>query len=472
MNNLLHSIRFRLTLWYASVLALVLVLFAASVYVFVVRSLQTNIDQALQGYGRQVTQVAGRTVQGGHLNVNHISMPPGVRREPLAVVIMNVEGKALRVQPGHAGPPYQVLRIAIRSGKQSCTTLQATGIGMRHEPIRVCTTLEYRHGRRVGGVAVAESLVGVNRALERLRLALILGIPFALILAGWGGWLLAGRALEPVERIARLARSISSSDLSRRIDLRRQDELGRLADTFDAMIERLERSFAEQRQLTADVSHELRSPLAIIEAQTTLALRRSRTDEEYRHILASVQEEVERMSCMVAQLLSLARAEAGEEPVAMEPLDLLSLSRAVVDALEPVARERGVALDVNGDAVLLLGDSARLRQAVLNLVQNALQFTPEGGRVAVTAGCRGRQAVLQVRDTGCGIAAEHIPGIFQRFYRVDPARSRSTGNSGLGLTIVRWIVEAHGGEIEVDSQVGGGSTFTILLPMTHQPAPA
>jgi heavy metal sensor kinase len=323
--------------------------------------------------------------------------------------------------------------------------------------------LEHK-GKPVGGVAVEESLAGVDRTLDRLRLALILGIPFALLLAGGGGWILAGRALEPVDRITRMARSITATDLSQRINLNRQDELGRLAGTFDEMIARLERAFQEQRQLAADVSHELRSPLTILEAQASLALRRSRTSEEYQQVLISVQEEVERMSVMVNQLLLLARAEAGEEPVNLEPTSLSLIAQTVVDGMRPLADDKGVALTLRANpAVWVQGDAARLRQLLLNLIDNALNHTPMGGRIEVTVGRNREGAFVAVEDTGEGIAPEDLPHIFQRFYRSDRARRRGTGNSGLGLAIVRWIVEAHGGQISVSSTPGEGASFVVSL---------
>jgi heavy metal sensor kinase len=462
----------RLTLWYAGVLALALTLFAISIYVFIVRTLQTSIDEALNSYGQQVSRAAAPHIRGQHLDVKGVRVPPLARRAPVAgYLLMNVQGQSQAskaVKHGPAVPAYTQLRIALRSGKPTCGTIlppTAGAVGStRPVPVRYCTTILEHKGKPVGGVAVEESLAGVDRTLDRLRLALILGIPFALLLAGGGGWILAGRALEPVDRITRMARSITATDLSQRINLNRQDELGRLAGTFDEMIARLERAFQEQRQLAADVSHELRSPLTILEAQASLALRRSRTSEEYQQVLISVQEEVERMSVMVNQLLLLARAEAGEEPVNLEPTSLSLIAQTVVDGMRPLADDKGVALTLRANpAVWVQGDAARLRQLLLNLIDNALNHTPMGGRIEVTVGRNRAGAFVAVEDTGEGIAPEDLPHIFQRFYRSDRARRRGTGNSGLGLAIVRWIVEAHGGQISVSSTPGEGASFVVSL---------
>jgi heavy metal sensor kinase len=454
-----HSVRFRLTLWYGGVLAVVLTVFALGVWVFVVQSLQSNIDEALQSYGDRVGHQAASHLHGKRLDVRSVSIDQNEPdRTVSAILIMNVRGETKRLVRGHAAVSVKQLRFAIRSGHQDCETIAATkGSPAPLSPFRVCTRLQYSHGKPVAGVEVVSSLAGAEQALDRLRLALLLGVPFALVLAGGGGWLLAGRALEPVERITQMARSITVTDLSRRINLRRQDELGRLAGTFDEMIGRLERSFREQRQLTADVSHELRSPLTVLEAQTSLALRRPRTREEYRQILGSVQ--------VVDQLLTLARAEAGEEPVSLAPLALGEIVGPAVESMQPLAEERCIELRLlcSGNTSMA-GDTSRLRRLTINLLDNALEHTPAGGHVEVRLEREAGQIILEVTDTGVGIDAVDLPNIFTRFYRGDRSRGRGSGHSGLGLAIVRWIVEAHGGTIEAASAPGQGARFTVRFP--------
>ena len=476
MSRRRHSVRLRLTLWYAGVLALALALFASSVYIFVVRTLQSDIDQTLTSYAQQVNQAAAPHIHGSRLNVRDVRLPRVPRKNPVAPVgIMSVYGdtKTVKAKRGRSSLDYQPLRVALRTGHRTCVTLASTvGTTTHKMPVKVCADLISHNGKTVGAFEVVQSLGYVDEALNRLRLALILGVPFALLLAGAGGWILAGRALEPVDRITQMARSISATDLSRRINLARRDELGRLAGTFDEMIDRLERSFQEHRQLTADVSHELRSPLTILEAQTSLALRRSRTVDEYQQVLSSVQEEVERMSSMLNQLLTLTRADAGEEPMHLEPLAVDSIARPVVDNMMPLADEKGVSLSLRSDAeVWVEGDGDRLRQLLVNLLDNAIRHTARGGRIEVTVSRDRNQVVLQVADSGEGILPEDLPHIFQRFYRGDRARGRGTGNSGLGLAIVKWIVDAHGGEIAVSSAAGRGATFTVRLALAESPAP-
>lgn len=475
MSRLFHSVRFRLTLWYAAVFAVALTLFAVAVYLFVVRTLQYSIDEALKSYGHRVSGVAVHQSGGRPSPVKHVFVPSPSRHQAVPSILYVNPPKPARASkrgvtvPISTAPYYKIVVNRNRLPEGCNTVYPKVGRHQQRLPgMRVCffNVGKAQKGKPAVGVEVVESLSGVDKTLERLRLALILGIPFALLLAGLGGWLLAGRALEPVDRITQMARSITATDLSRRINLRRQDELGRLAGTFDDMIDRLERAFQEQRQLAADVSHELRSPLTVLEAQTTLALRRSRGAEEYRQILVSVQEEVEHMAVMVNQLLTLARADAGEEEVVMEPVRLADVTVPVIDAMRPLAERKHVGCHLAADPdVWVQGDAGRLRQLVQNLVDNAIRHTHSGGRIDVQVEAVGPQAVLTVSDTGEGIAPQDLPHIFQRFYRGDRARQRGTGNSGLGLAIVQWIVEAHGGRVDVRSALGRGTAFTVALPL-------
>jgi heavy metal sensor kinase len=456
------------------VLAVALALFASSVYIFVVRTLQSDINQTLTTYAQQVNQAAAPHVEGTRLNVKAVNIPKVPRKNPVAPVgIMSVYGETqvVKTKKGHSTLDYGPLRYALRSGHRTCVTLASSvGTTTHKVPVRVCADLIYHNRKTVGAFEVVQSLAPIDEALDRLRLALLLGIPFALALAGAGGWILAGRALEPVDRITQMARSITATDLSRRINLNRQDELGRLAGTFDEMIDRLERAFQEHRQLAADVSHELRSPLTILEAQTSLALRRSRSVDEYQQVLSSMQEEVERMSSMLNQLLTLTRADAGEEPMQLEPLSVASIARPVVDNMQPLADEKGVSLTLEADAtVWVQGDGPRLRQLLINLLDNAIRHTPRDGRIEVKVSREAGEAVMRVVDTGEGISPQDLPHVFQRFYRGDRARQRGTGNSGLGLAIVKWIVDAHGGVIEVRSVPGKGAVFTVRLGLVEAP---
>jgi signal transduction histidine kinase len=303
-----------------------------------------------------------------------------------------------------------------------------------------------------------------------------------LAIALLGGYWLAARAMVPVHTITRAARSISETDLNRRLNLGTQDELGELGDTFDAMLERLQAAFDRQRQFTADASHELRTPLTIVSLEADQALARRRSIEEYERTLTVIKSENKYMSRLVNDLLTLARMDAGQTQMKFEPLDLSDLALDVIDRLNSIASRAGVELHVGDFPVVNVnGDTQYLTQLITNLVENAIKYA--GGRghhVRVETGERtvAGQPVgwIQVEDDGPGIPAEHLPFLFDRFYRVDKSRTRQQEDvsesdqekelegSGLGLSIVQWIAQAHGGQVVAYSEVGKGSTFELQLP--------
>jgi heavy metal sensor kinase len=268
-----------------------------------------------------------------------------------------------------------------------------------------------------------------------------------------------------VERLRRSTREITADRLDRRLPVANPgDELGRLAQTVNEMIGRLERSFAEVRRFTADASHELRTPLTAIRTEVEVALGGPAVTADQERLLGSILEECARLTRLTDQLLALAREDAAARS-APEPVDLSALVGAVADNMRPLAEAKGLALHVKAPAgVWVPGDGVRLRQVFYNLLDNAIKYTPAGGTVDIQIEATPRAAVVTVRDTGIGIAPEHLPHVFERFYRVDKARSRAEGGTGLGLSIARSIVVAHGGEIELASVPGEGTTCTVTLP--------
>jgi heavy metal sensor kinase len=280
-----------------------------------------------------------------------------------------------------------------------------------------------------------------------------------------GGWLLSSRAVRPIAAMSAAAASISASNLSRRIDVAEVDsELGKLASILNEMFARLQTAFARQVRFTADASHELRTPLAIIHARAELTLTRPRGAEEYREALETCLRASRRMRSLVDGLLTLARADAGKLELKPQPLDLGALVRETVTLLEPLAEEKNVTLSVNAPSVTMRADSDRLAQVVTNLTANAIHYNRPGGNVWVTLEATESEAVLTVTDTGVGIPEEDRPHLFERFYRVDKARSREEGGNGLGLAICHSIVEALGGSIGFTTEVDRGTTFTVRLP--------
>jgi heavy metal sensor kinase len=336
-------------------------------------------------------------------------------------------------------------------------------------------------------------IVGVPRVdetqLRNLLWTLLLATPATLLLSAIGGYWLATRAMRPVRVITRAANEISESELDRRLNLRGRDELGELGSTFDRMLNRLEAAFKRQRQFTTDASHELRTPLTIVNLEVSRALACPRTPQEYRQALAIIQAENEQMSHLVNDLLVLARADTGRQALGREEIDLSDLALEVVERLDTLAREKGVEL-TTGDLPELKveGDWLYLGRMLTNLVENAIKYTSRapgapGGkaqvRVETGSNLDGQRAEAWVRvsDNGPGIAAEHLPHLFDRFYRVDKARTSpeggaspngsgaDPGGSGLGLSIVQWVAQAHGGQALVESEPGLGSVFEVRLPL-------
>jgi len=311
---------------------------------------------------------------------------------------------------------------------------------------------------------VGQSLQHIDDIMSQIDWALLAGTLAALVLAGISGAILVRRALSPVEAITRTAQSIeSSSDLSQRVGHRGpQDEIGQLATTFDHMIDRLDRVFQSQRHFVADASHELRSPLTVLQGNLDL-LKRNLGDEDRRESLRAIESETERMSRIVKDLLLLAEVESGPT----ERGKMVSLGEILLEGLErgwQLAGNRNIILGRHED-LSVRGDAHELRQLLTNLIDNAIRYTPEGRTITLSLYRDGDWARLEVADTGMGIAPEHLPHIFDRFYRVGKGRSRANGGSGLGLAIVKAIAEQHRGKVTVTSEPGKGSTFTVWLKL-------
>ncbi|HKB16336.1 MAG TPA: ATP-binding protein, partial [Planctomycetota bacterium] len=315
-------------------------------------------------------------------------------------------------------------------------------------------------------IRVARSEARLRHEVRELLLIFGLAFPLAVGLAGVGGYALARRALAPVGAMTERAKTITAERLSERLPIEHAaDELGQLASVFNDTFSRLERSFGELRRFTADASHELRTPLTAIRTVGEVGLREPRDPGTYREVIGSMLEEVDRMTRLVDGLLTLARADAGGVRLSLAPADLVELAREVVGQLGVLAEERRQALGVEAagpvDATV---DRPVLRQALINLVDNAIKYSPPGARIRVRVERGAEGPAVVVIDEGPGIPPEHHDRVFDRFYRVDTARSRELGGSGLGLSIARWAVEAHGGRIELESEEGRGSAFRIVLP--------
>ena len=459
---LFRSLRARLTLWYVVLLAITLAAFCGGVYVAMRSSLYANLDDSLEG---RAEIIDGIVTEEGVLDVEDVTIPGDpVEGEEFARVydesgeiVLDNSGRQFR-------PPADGNAVsAALSGK-----LTRRNVDLDGTDLRVLAAPLMADDGIVGAVEVGLSKEEVQSTLNELLLIIAVAYPLALVVAGVGGVFLAGRALSPIDRLTRVARRISAEDLSQRLDMRLpDDEVGRLASTFDEMIARLDEAFRRQRQFTADASHELRTPLTAIKGQTEVALQRDRDADTYKEVLRRVNGEVDRMIRLIGSLLTLARADARQIPVSRESVDLGRLVTDAVEQIRPAAVDKAISLNVtsNGD-IRLKADQDLILQLMLNLLDNSVKYTPRGGSIDLSCRAEGSHAQVTVVDTGSGIAAEHLPHIFDRFYRVDKARTRAEGGAGLGLSISRWIAEAHGGTLRVESTPGRGSKFTLSLPVS------
>jgi heavy metal sensor kinase len=458
-----RSVRVRLTLWYAGSLAVVLVFYAGGVFIFLGHHLLTELDGRLHEDFEVAEQMLERASDGGirwRAGHPHEEEESG---DDSWLEVWSPEGKLLYRRESSAGEGGALRFSAAppgRRGYQSIALPNETRVRVLSGP--------YAIDGVPAVIRVARSEARFHHELNELLLVLGLGLPVAVAAAGFGGYGLARRALAPVSQMADRARTITAERLSERLPVvNPDDELGQLAAVFNDTFARLEQSFAQLRRFTADASHELRTPLTAIRSVGEVGLRERRDERAYREIVGSMLEEADRLGRLVDSLLTLSRADAGQVKLTLSRVDLVELAREVASHLGVLAEEKRQSLTLDATApVFAAADRLVFRQAVINLVDNAIKYSPEGGRVRIVVRDRAQGPILEVIDTGPGIAAEYREHIFDRFYRVDKARSRAMGGTGLGLAIARWAVEAHGGRLELESEEGRGSTFRIVLPRT------
>jgi heavy metal sensor kinase len=455
----LSSIRVRVTLWYLAVLLAVEVVFGVVVYIGLANRLRAEMDHALELVTTQVADVSSR----GRADLDADALPPGY-----IASLHSPTGEQLDSAPLRAVLPWDA--DAARAARQGRPYWRS--IAIQGQQWRVLTQPVLGQGSVSAVFQVARSEESIDAALAQLRLLLMAMVPMGLALAGGVGLFLAGRALGPIDRITRTAAAIDAEDLTRRLPgevARTPDEVGRLASTFNHMLERLEGAFARQRQFTADASHELRTPLTLLLTQLDITMARPRATDEYQRALAGMREDVVRLQKLVHALLTLARADAGQERLERTWLDIGELVEQVVEALQGMALEHAVSLVASpAPGLMVQGDATRLMELLVNLVENGVRHTPAGGSVSVVVEPAGAFALVTVRDTGTGIAVEHLPHLFERFYRIDGSRAGRAG-LGLGLSIGKAIVEAHGGRIDVNSRPGYGASFRVWLPCGGHP---
>lgn len=458
------SIRTRLTLWYSGLLLVILVAIGALSYSWLRRSAHQDLDASLIAVARAIQDAGAPGQTEGEVEALLRNLL-GPELYDKLFRLLDPEGRPhgpTGQRRGDALPLSAIARVRAARGESTLETVAGPGA----EPLRVFTMPIVRSGRVVDIVQVGMSRRGVQGLLDRYVHTLLVLIPLGVGLAALGGALIARAALRPVDRMTRTARRITAEDLSRRVERPGTgDEMARLAETLNGMLARLEESFAQTRRFAADASHELRTPLAALRGGIEVTLRTERSPEEYRRVLASSLEEVERLIRLAEDLLLLSRATAGPDGPRV-PVDLEPLLLDVFDAGARLGRPAGVSVRMDTvSPATVLGDAVALTRALRNLVENAVKYTPSGGKVELGLTTEDGVAVLTVSDTGIGIAASDTDRIFEPFVRLDAARARDTGGAGLGLAIARSIAVAHGGTLSVESRPGAGSRFVIRVPL-------
>jgi len=453
-----RSVRVRLTLWHIGFMLLVLGVYASVVYTIVRDNSSRLMDERLHDDFDWASDMLAQRPDGSIAPYDET----GEGDSPW-LQVWSLDGQLLYDTPEarrNPVPESHKLADAARNEDHVVTVPEV------NPPYRVMSG-----GARIGGrpvvVQVARSEGPVAQNLQQLINILLLGLPFAIAVAGIGGYLLARRALAPIDRMSERARSINAERLNDRLPVDNpDDELGRLAVVFNDTLTRLESSFDQMRRFTADASHELRTPLTAIRSVGEVGLRGRRDETAYREIIGSMLEEVDRLALLVDRLLMLSRADTGQANLSIDVVDLPQLAEEIADALSVLAEEKNQTINVRFDMVpRWVGDRMVLRQALLNLVDNAIKYSPAGGTIEVRVAQTQDGTTIDVVDSGPGIPPELQSRIFDRFYRVDKARSRENGGTGLGLAIAKWAVEVNGGRLTLEPATAG-ACFRITLPQT------
>ena len=482
----LKTLRARFAMWTAGLLLLALILYSIFVYASMSRSLTTVVDDTLRSVAAQIIADSGH---GELVSIDDVAQEPEyeqLRDRGFSMEAWDLNGRLVESYGPYGGFPTPSADFYAPFQSGQFMTIED---GESHDPVRIYSVQIVDRNEVLGVLQVAQNLNNIQSTLNLLLITLLIGGPLVAAAAGAGGYFLAGRALAPIKQITETARQVSTQSLSARLNLpASEDEVGRLAATFDSMLTRLDNGFRREQQFTADASHELRTPLSAMQTIIDGTLARRRAPAEYEQALADLAQETKHMRTLTEGLLHLARADATEQtrsvsngvyriqsqaesgveipahhPATFEELNLALLLQDVVDSMQSLADEKGLQIvyHVPTEHLLLLGDGDDLIRLFINLLDNAIKYTTHGSITVTAQASSEKLLVVTIRDTGIGIAPQHIPHIFSRFYRVDS--SRSEAGSGLGLAIAQSIAEAHGGAISVESEQGKFTTFQVRL---------
>ena len=466
-------IRVRLTFWYGSLLSAGLLAFALFMVGALHHAMHRTLDNQLRDHMAAIQQIVNEDENQAETVLQH-DLDEDMELAP-DLTLLGIWDSGGRVVYRSSA----MNRMDVPGPMPRLDGTPRTHFYHRHA-LRVLVREISASGRDVAPshnyvVMVAIPVRDFVEAMSQVESTLWIAIPLLLLLAVGGGYWIANRALAPIVDMIAAADAIHPGDLATRLRVPpAKDELQGLALTLNRMLDRLQGGFERLTQFTADASHELRTPIALLRTRTEVLLRRARSPEEYRAGLESSLQELEKTSVLLDELLLLARADAGAESLHFVPLNLCEIVSAAAAVMRPLAEMRRLACWVSlpQGPITLQGDEPALRRLLLILIDNAVKYTPADGAIGISLEISGQQAIVEVRDTGIGIAEEDISHVFERFYRADPARTRATGGAGLGLSIGQWIVRLHGGKLTVRSTLASGSVFRVTFPIwTPQPIP-
>ena len=456
----------KMTLWYMVTFLISSLVICTFLYLGLRYRLLKEIDQFLLDETKEMEKVLSQEPQETNFLMRFEDEVMARKYYPFFFQILDPKGEPLYISEGFREIGYELQDRVLINARNRKETLEEINSDGGRIAFRIISTPVYRDGRLIEIIQLGTQLHYVKRNLSHFRDNILIALPIILVFGTLGGWVLARRSLSPIGYIAVKAQSITSQNLSERLTVRGTgDEMDNLIRTINAMIARLESSFKRMAEFTADASHELKTPLCAMRGEAEVLLLKERKAEEYQEGLAHFIEQFDHLNQMINDLILLSKLDTTEVALKMAPLRLDLLIKDLCNFFQVLAEQKNIALEIGTlEEVTVIGDKIRLQQLFTNLIDNAIKYTTQGA-IRVTAKKNEDAVAVKIVDTGMGIPEEEREKIFKRFYRMDKSRSRETGGVGLGLSIAEWVVHAHHGRIEVDSEINRGSTFTVYLPL-------